>query len=63
MSKTNEWDVLKRQLDALMRGESLGAESIDEMLDIQFRARFAELIYQTARRYSTSGYNWPRLRP
>ena len=62
MAKANEWDAIKRQLDELMRGETLGAENIDEILDTEFRRRFAELIYQTARRNST-GYNWPRLRP
>jgi hypothetical protein len=62
MSKTNEWDLLKRQFEALMHNESAGAESIDEILDVEFRRRFAELINQTAQRHSTSvGYNWPRL--
>jgi hypothetical protein len=61
MSRTNEWDVLKRQFDVLVRGESLGAESIDEILDVQFRRRFAELIDQTAQRNSTTGYiDWSR---
>ena len=62
MSNANEWDLLKRQFDALMYHESSGAESIDEILDVEFRRRFAELINQTAQRNSTSvGYNWPRL--
>jgi hypothetical protein len=62
MSKTSEWDFLKRQFDALMHNESAGAESIDEILDVEFRRRFAELINQTAQRHSTSvGYNWPCL--
>jgi hypothetical protein len=39
MLKANEWDLLKRQLDALMDDESVGAESIDEIFDIQFRRR------------------------
>jgi hypothetical protein len=33
--KANEWDLLKRQFDAL-RGESVGAESIEEIFDIQY---------------------------
>ena len=65
MSNTSEWDILKRQFDALMHlihRESAGAESIDEIFDVEFRRRFAELINQTAQRNSTSvGYNWPRL--
>ena len=60
MSKANEWDLVKRQLDALMHDESVGAESIDEIFDAQFRRRFTELINQTAQRNSTSIYNWPR---
>jgi len=57
--KANEWDLLKRQFDAL-RGESVGAESIEEIFDIQFRRRFTELINKTAQRNSTGSYNWPR---
>jgi hypothetical protein len=60
MSKANEWDLLKRQFDALMHNESAGVESLDEIFDVEFRCRFAELINQTAQRNSTSGYNWPR---
>ena len=60
--KANEWDVLKRQFDALMHDESVSAESIDEIFDVQFRRRFTELINQFAQRNSTSvGYNWPRF--
>jgi hypothetical protein len=50
MSKTNEWDLLKRQFEALMHNESAGAESIDEILDVEFRRRFAELIYRATYR-------------
>jgi hypothetical protein len=61
MSKAYEWDLVKRQFDALMHDESVGAESIDEIFDVQFRRRFTELINQTAQRNSTTiGYNWPR---
>ena len=58
--KTNEWNLLKHQFDALVHDESVGAESIDEIFDVQFRRRYIELINQTARRNSTSVYNWPR---
>jgi hypothetical protein len=63
MSKANEWDLLKRQFDALTHDDSVGCvESIDEIFDVQFRRRFTELINQTAQRNSTTiGYNWPRL--
>ena len=58
--KANEWDLVKRQFDALMHDESVGAESIDEIFDAQFCRRFTELINQTAKRNSTNVYNWPR---
>ena len=62
MSKANEWDLLKRQFDALMHDDSVGAERIDEIFDVQFRRRFTELINQIAQRNSRSvGYNWPRF--
>ena len=61
MLKANEWSLLKREFDALMHDESVGAESIEEIFDIQFRRRFTELINQTAQRNSTTiGYHWPR---
>ena len=56
---SDEWDFVKRQFDALVHDGSAGAESVEEILDVEFRRRFAELITQTARRNST-GYNWPR---
>jgi hypothetical protein len=62
MLEANEWDLLKRQFNVLVQDESVGcAESMDEILDVQFRRRFSELINQTAQRNSmTIGYNWPR---
>lgn len=58
MSKANEWELLKRQFDALAQDESV--ERIEDILDAQFRRRFTELINQTAQRNSTNVYNWPR---
>ena len=61
MMKTNEWDLLKRQFDALVLDESVGAESIEKIFDVQFRRRFAELINQTAESNSRTGYiDWSR---
>ena len=61
VSKTNEWDLLKRQFDALVHDEGVGAESIEEIFDAQFRRRFAELINQISERNSTTGYiDWSR---
>ena len=58
--KTNEWNLLKDQFDALVHDESVGADGIEEIFDTEFRRRFTELINQTARRNSTNVYNWPR---
>jgi hypothetical protein len=59
MPKANECDLLKRQFDALAHDET-AAESIEEIFDVEFRRRFAELITQTARCNSATVYNWPR---
>jgi hypothetical protein len=56
--KRNEWDLLRGEFDALTHNESV--ESIEDILDEQFRRRFTELITQTAQRNSTTIYNWPR---
>ena len=64
ISKTNEWNLLKHQFDALAHEESVGPDSIDTIFDMEFRRRFSELITQTARRNSANDYNWPRyVRP
>jgi hypothetical protein len=53
--KPYEWNLLKDQFDALVHGESVGADSIEKTFDDQFRRRFAELINRTANRYSRTG--------
>jgi hypothetical protein len=58
--KINEWGLLKLQFDALTHDESVEAGSIEEILDIEFRRRFTELITKAAHRNKTSHYNWPR---
>ena len=45
-AKPNEWATLKDEFNAAMRDD---AESIEHMLDEQFRRRFGELMYRTAR--------------
>jgi hypothetical protein len=42
----NEWASLRDEFSAVVRE---GAESIEDMLDEQFRRRFGELMYRTAR--------------
>jgi hypothetical protein len=39
-----EWNLLKRQFDALVHDESVNADSIEKTLDDQVRRRFAEMI-------------------
>jgi hypothetical protein len=56
MSKVNEWDLLKREFDALTHHEDVDAESIDEIFDLEFRRRF---INKTAQRNGTNQYNSP----
>ena len=45
-AKLNEWASLRYEFNAAMRGS---AETIEDMLDEQFRRRFGELMYRTAR--------------
>ena len=47
-------NYLKQQFDALLHDENVSADSIEEILDAEFRRRFAELIYRATnegRRY------------
>ena len=48
--KTNEWNLLKDQFDALVHDESVGADGIEEIIfDTEFRRRFTELINRAYR--------------
>ena len=42
MSKTNEWNLLRRQFDELARNDIAGRDSIE--LDADFHRRFAALM-------------------
>lgn len=44
---TNEWELIRRQFDALTHDES--AESVEDIFDAQFRRRFVELITEIAK--------------
>jgi hypothetical protein len=48
--KTNEWNLLKNQFDALVQDESLDPGSVEKIFDTQFGRRFGELINRTADR-------------
>jgi hypothetical protein len=39
-----EWNLLKRQFDALVHDEIVDADSIEKIFDEQIRRRFAEII-------------------
>jgi hypothetical protein len=43
--KLNEWNLLKDQFHALVREDS---DSIEDILDAQFRRRFSELVNRAA---------------
>ena len=47
ISKTNEWNLLKHQFDALAHEKSAGPDSVEEIFDMEFRRRFSELINRT----------------
>jgi len=53
VSKKNEWELLRRQFDALTHDETV--ESIEDIFDAQFRRRFADVINQIAQPDSTTG--------
>ncbi|MGB8892932.1 MAG: hypothetical protein WCD13_01230 [Pseudolabrys sp.] len=48
--KTNEWNLLKDQFDALAYSESVREDSIEKLFDDQIRRRFGEWITRTAER-------------
>jgi hypothetical protein len=48
VSKTNEWNLVKHQFDALVHDESVDADSLETILDAEFHRRFAELINRVA---------------
>ena len=42
--KTNEWNLLKDQFDALVRNEGVRQDSLEQALDYEIRRRFGEVI-------------------
>ena len=43
-AKANEWNLLKKEFDALARDESARSDDLEELFDHQIRRRFGELI-------------------
>jgi hypothetical protein len=54
--KTNEWNLLKDQFDALVYGESAREDSVEKLFDDQIRRRFGEWITGATDRKTTT--NW-----
>ena len=48
--KTNEWNLLKDQFDALVHDESVREDGIEKFFDYQIRRRFGQWITRTAER-------------
>ena len=48
--KTNEWNLLKDQFDALVHSETEHEDSIEKFLDDQIRRRFGEWIVRATAR-------------
>ena len=42
--KTNEWNLLKEEFDALVHSEGVRQDNLGEILDGQIRRRFGDLI-------------------
>ena len=57
--KLIEWSLLKEQLDALVRE---GSDSIEDILDAQFRRRFSELVNRAAERENRTHPDARKLR-
>ena len=46
--RTEEWNLLKQQFDKLVHDESVAADTIQKIFDVEFHRRFAELINRVA---------------
>ncbi len=54
--KTNEWNLIKDQFDALMHNEIEREDSFEKFLDDQIRRRFGEWIARAAE-HNTKTHN------
>ena len=57
MSTINEWNLVKRQFDALVHDDSVETDSIEKTLDEQVRRRFAEIINRAVEDWTV----WPGI--
>jgi hypothetical protein len=58
-SDPNEWNLLTHQFDTLVHNENASADNIEEIFDVQFCRRFAELIYRVTYRGRRYGIDAP----
>jgi hypothetical protein len=56
--KTNEWNSLKEEFDALARNKVVREDNLEQVLDKQIRRRFGELIAWAAG-HKAKGYHGP----
>jgi hypothetical protein len=61
--KTNEWNLLKEEFNALVHNEGVGKDNLHQLLDDQNRRRFGELIAWAAG-HKAKGHHgpWPPYR-
>jgi hypothetical protein len=56
--KTNEWNLLKDQFDALAHSKGVRQDNLEQVLDDGIRRRFGELIAWAAG-HEAKGYHGP----
>jgi hypothetical protein len=59
--KTNEWNLLEEEFDALVHNKGVREDNLEQVLDNQIRRRFGELIAWAAG-HKAKGHHgpWPR---
>jgi hypothetical protein len=60
--KTNEWNSLKEEFDALARDKGVREDNLEQVLDNQIRRRFGELIAWAAG-HKAKGYHHSKRVP
>jgi hypothetical protein len=55
-SKTREWTLLIEQFELLVRAKGVRTDDVEELLDIEFQRRLAELIEQALKRRRKIGH-------
>jgi hypothetical protein len=61
--KSNEWNLLKDQFDALVHDESVREDSIETFFDDQIRRRFGQWITRARERKNRTEITPSRRRP